>query len=74
MLTWCRATLEALLAMGHLFPHLMFVGPHEHELYTTLKDFYYHSLLHYGIDLIRLKDSILTAAALQNSISTLALN
>ena len=39
MLTWCRATLEALLAMGHLFPHLMFVGPHEHELYSTLKDF-----------------------------------
>lgn len=36
MLTWGPDTLAALLAMGHFFPHLMFVGPHEHELYETL--------------------------------------
>lgn len=39
MLIWCDTTLQALLAMGHLFPHLMFVGPHEHELYSVLRAF-----------------------------------
>jgi len=39
MLTWCDTTLQALLAMGHLFPHLMFVGPHEDELYGVLRAF-----------------------------------
>jgi len=39
MLTWNDTTLEALLSMGHLFPHLMFVGSHEHELYDTLRTF-----------------------------------
>ncbi len=39
MLTWNDTTLQALLSMGHLFPHLMFVGSHEHELYDTLRTF-----------------------------------
>lgn len=39
MLTWDDTTIDALLSMGHLFPHLMFVGSHEHELYDTLRTF-----------------------------------
>jgi len=39
MLVWNEATAKALLTMGKLFPHLMFVGRHEHTLNTALRDF-----------------------------------
>jgi hypothetical protein len=42
MLLWNPETIKALLSMGQLYPHLMFVGRHEHELYATLKEFITH--------------------------------
>jgi len=39
MLVWNEETAKALLSMGKLFPHLMFVGRHEHTLGTALREF-----------------------------------
>lgn len=39
MLMWNEETANALLSMGKLFPHLMFVGRHEHTLSSILKEF-----------------------------------
>jgi hypothetical protein len=39
MLLWDAETIKALLSMNQLYPHLMFVGRHEHELYAALKEF-----------------------------------
>jgi len=42
MLVWNEETANAFLSMGKLFPHLMFVGRHEHTLSLALKEFMQH--------------------------------
>lgn len=39
MLVWNEETAKALLSMGKLFPHLMFVGRHEHMLTAVFQEF-----------------------------------
>lgn len=39
MLVWNEETANAIVSMGKLFPHLMFVGRHEHTLSSALREF-----------------------------------